>query len=47
MFIVFDGIDGAGKSTQIALTAEWLRSNGYTVECLVDPGSTSLGQRLA
>jgi dTMP kinase len=46
MFISFDGVDGAGKSTQIRLVAEWLRSRGKTVVTCRDPGSTPLGERL-
>lgn len=46
MFIVFDGIDGAGKSTQIELTRDWLVARGRTVEVCFDPGSTALGLEL-
>lgn len=46
MFFSFDGVDGAGKSTQIALFADWLRAKGYNVVECRDPGSTPLGERL-
>ena len=42
-FIVLDGIDGAGKSTQIARLADWLRSRGLAVTTCRDPGSTAAG----
>jgi len=32
--ISFSGLDGSGKSTQIAAAAEWLESAGYRVRCL-------------
>ncbi len=31
-FFVFEGLDGAGKSTQTKLLTESLRSKGYQVE---------------
>ena len=46
MFLVFDGIDGAGKSTQLKLLADWLCKSGRDVVCCQDPGSTELGKRL-
>ena len=46
MFISFDGIDGAGKSTQINLLADWLRAGGKEVVTCRDPGSTPLGEKL-
>ena len=44
MFFSFDGIDGAGKSTQLRLFAEWLRDKGYDVVSCRDPGTTKLGE---
>jgi dTMP kinase len=46
MFISFDGVDGAGKSTQVQLLRDWLVARGETVVTCRDPGSTSLGERL-
>ncbi|MEM7455346.1 MAG: dTMP kinase [Planctomycetota bacterium] len=51
MFIVFDGIDGAGKTTQIESLARWLSSGGpdsreREVVVCKDPGSTQLGEQL-
>jgi dTMP kinase len=43
LFIVFDGIDGAGKSTQIAMLREYLESQERSVFYVRDPGSTKLG----
>ncbi|MCO6042632.1 dTMP kinase [Aeoliella sp. ICT_H6.2] len=46
MFFTFDGIDGAGKSTQIDLFCQWVRDQGHTVTQCRDPGSTPLGERI-
>ncbi len=46
MFISLDGIDGTGKSTQLALLADWLRSAGLDVVVCRDPGSTALGEAI-
>jgi dTMP kinase len=46
LFIVLDGIDGTGKSTQCRLLAEWLRGRGRTVTECVEPGSTPIGIEL-
>ncbi|MCL2470689.1 MAG: dTMP kinase [Propionibacteriaceae bacterium] len=43
LFIVFEGGDGAGKSTQSARLAQWLTSQGYAVRTTFEPGDTSLG----
>ena len=44
MYIVFEGIDGAGKSTQIQLLEEWLEANGFVVETLVEPTDSEVGK---
>ncbi len=44
MYIVFEGIDGAGKSTQILQTKEWLEENGYEVETMVEPTDSPIGK---
>ena len=46
MFFVFDGIDGAGKSTQVQQFVAWLEDSGHRVVHCQDPGSTALGTRL-
>lgn len=45
-FLSLDGLDGAGKSTQIRLLADWLRQEGRTVVQCADPGGTVVGQSL-
>ncbi len=44
MYIVFEGIDGAGKSTQIGLLKDWLEKNGFNVECVVEPTDSEVGK---
>jgi dTMP kinase len=46
LFLSLDGLDGTGKSTQIALLADWLTERGWNVICCADPGGTALGDRL-
>lgn len=46
MFFVFEGVDGAGKSTQLKLFVEWLQANNHAVVSCKDPGSTELGEKL-
>ncbi len=45
-FIVIDGPDGCGKSTQARLLAGWLQKQGVIVECFRDPGGTDIGEKI-
>ncbi|MEN3113020.1 dTMP kinase [Uliginosibacterium paludis] len=45
-FITFEGIDGAGKSTQIAATETWIRAMRHDVVRSREPGGTPLGEKL-
>lgn len=45
-FITFEGIDGAGKSSQIAAVVSMLTANGVAVEQSREPGGTPLGEAL-
>lgn len=42
----FEGIDGAGKTTQVALLKDALEARGHRVVCLREPGGTGLGERI-
>ena len=46
LFIVFEGVDGAGKTTQVRLLAERLQGTGYEVVCLKEPTEGPWGQKL-
>ena len=45
-FITFEGIDGAGKSTQIERVAQLLRDHGHDPVITREPGGTALGEAL-
>jgi dTMP kinase len=46
LFVVFEGGEGVGKSTQAALLAESLRARGCEVVVTFEPGATTVGRRL-
>jgi dTMP kinase len=46
LFIVFDGIDGCGKSTQLARAAERLAKEGRTVVITREPGGTAISEKI-
>lgn len=43
-FIVLDGVEGAGKSSQLARLAEALREMGEDVLVTIEPGGTPVGE---
>ena len=46
LFVVLEGGDGAGKSTQLTRLAAWLRDAGHEVVVTYEPGDTALGATL-
>lgn len=46
LFISFEGIDGAGKSTHIASLAEAFQAEGRAVTLTREPGGTALAEKL-
>jgi dTMP kinase len=44
--VTFEGVEGCGKSTQLAMAAARLRERGRTVLETREPGGTRIGQRL-
>jgi dTMP kinase len=46
LLVVFEGAEGAGKSTQLRLLAEWLGSRGRDVVAVREPGGTVVGDEI-
>ena len=46
IFITFEGLDGAGKTTQLRRLAEALTAEGHRIVTLRQPGGTPLGDRI-
>jgi dTMP kinase len=45
-FIVLDGPDGCGKSTQARRLCQWLGRRAVPVDCFRDPGDTLIGDKI-
>ncbi len=44
LFVTLEGIEGVGKSTNLAFTADTLRAAGFEVVTTREPGGTSFGE---
>ena len=46
LFITFEGMEGSGKSTQIKRAASFLKSRGFQVSLLREPGGTRISESI-
>jgi dTMP kinase len=46
LFVAFEGVEGAGKGTQIGFAEKYLRSVGQQVLVTREPGGTGVGERI-
>ncbi len=46
LFLVLDGPDGCGKSTQSRMLVDWLRGQGVETVGFRDPGTTTIGEKI-
>jgi dTMP kinase len=46
LFIVFEGGDAVGKTTQVSRLCDWLQAAGYEVVRTFEPGDTPAGRRI-
>lgn len=46
LFITFEGLEGAGKSTQAQILVDHLKSEGYPVTLVREPGGTAIGEEI-
>jgi len=46
LFVVFEGADGTGKSTQVAAVSTRLRAAGYPVVVTREPGGSAVAEKL-
>lgn len=46
LFLVFEGIDGSGKTSQLKRTKEYLLAKGYDVVTTREPGGTPISEKI-
>lgn len=46
LFVVFEGVEGAGKSTHLEMVGEHLRDRGVEHRIVREPGGTEAGERI-